>query len=172
MKTLLAIALATFAQAALASDIQTHEMTLKDEVVQLNLALNAETVRCLVGDYGASSLKISVPSLKYYTVFSHTTEGETLPCINAGFCGDTPLGRGNPERVPETIIDVKNPFQLTDLRIVLTETLTLDHAGKTCTRTLNEHVSATVRGMDFQHHAGAGIGTMKYETCLNIISGS
>lgn len=49
------------------------ETLIKEDNIPMNLKLDETTVRCLVGDYGGSSLKISVADLKYYAVFRHTT---------------------------------------------------------------------------------------------------
>lgn len=170
MKKLITL-LFVFASNLVFAQVETFETLIKEQDIQLNLKLDEQTVRCLVGDYGASSLKISVSDLKHYTVFRHTTWGETEPCINAGFCGNTPMGQLiNPDLIPEKIIDLLKPYELADLNIKLFEVITLDQVNKSCTRRLREHVSSTVRGVLFQHEDGAGIGSLDYDTCLTMVA--
>ncbi len=167
MKYLITLFLTVAAQSAFAQ-IETFENLIQERDITMNLKLDEQTVRCLVGDYGASSLKISVADLKHYTVFRHTTRGETEPCINAGFC-KTPFSFSDSDLVPEMIIDPLNPYEQATLNIKLFEIIYLDRDNKTCSRHLREEVSSTVRGMLFQHQDGAGIGNLNYEACLAMI---
>ncbi len=148
---------------------QIYEKLISDRNIELNLKLDSTTVRCLVGDYGASSLKISVAELKNYAVFRHTTFGETEPCINAGFCGNTPMGSLNPDLIPEKIIDPMNLFERSTLNIKLFESFTLDTINRKCYRSLKEIVVSKVRGVLFKHEDGAELGLLDYDTCVSLV---
>jgi hypothetical protein len=165
MKSLLLIAV-LFAGAAQAQ-IETKNIERSRKVVPLTIALNNESVRCLIGDYGASSLKISLPELKGLTVFPQTTRGETDPCINAGVCkfGKAPDGR---PLSPELVIDSNRPTEDIQVTVVLTENLYIDHTAKTCSRSLSETISSPVRGLNFAHEDGASIGDLPYDVCVSM----
>lgn len=135
--------------------------------VPLTIDLNGTTVKCLLGDYGSESLKISLPDLRDYTVFRQTTRGETAPCINAGSClfDTTPDGR---KLDPSLIIDPARPTEDVKILVVLNEILIIDHAQRSCSRSLVENISSTVRGLDFRHSDGAYLGTLDYDLCLKM----
>lgn len=133
----------------------------------IEIELNKNTVRCLVGDYGARSLKISMPELIGRTAFRHTTSGETLPCINAGFC--SPFWDPNESGLkPEDILDEARPTEVIAVLVVLNERLSLNHQNKTCSRFLIEDVSSPVRGLDFRHQDWVSLGLTDYEACLKL----
>lgn len=169
MKTLILIGtlLAQAAFAELPTPPEIVEIERSRYVTPMEIALNKETVRCLVGDYGARSLKISIEELMGLTVFRHTTRGETLPCINAGACSheSDPNGEG---LKPEMILDETRPTEIVQMTIVLKEVLTLHHQEKICTRGLEETVSSHVRGLDFKHWDGAQIGHLEWDVCLKM----
>ncbi len=167
MKTILLMAsLILFNQATFA-DTERKEIERSRKVVSLAVPLNTATVRCLVGDYGSQSLKISMAALKPHTVFRQTTRGETEPCINAGSCvfDRTPDGR---RLSPELILDDAKPVENVEVTILLKEVLSIDHDAKVCGRSLQEDVSAMVRGLKFEHSDGEFLGTLDYETCVRM----
>lgn len=133
---------------------------------QLKAELNPKTVRCLIGDYGASSLKISLSALKNMTVFRHTTRGETEPCINAGFCAREDLGMPGP--TPASILDPNKPTEDIQVTVQLEEILDINHETQTCSRSLSETVTSPVRGLEFKHVDGAYLGSLDYEVCLKM----
>jgi len=149
---------------------ETVEIERSRSVESLTVDLNAQTVRCLVGDYGASSLKISIPDMRRLTVFQHTTRGETQPCINAGPCrpGFAPDDGTVPGLDPSMILDPQKPTEEVELTIVLKEVLTMNANFKTCTRSLSETVNTKVRGLKFAHQDGAWLGNLDYEVCLKM----
>lgn len=140
------------------------ERLLSSGVYPLTLSLNNKTVRCLVGDYGSSSLKISVSELRGYTQFRQTTKGETEPCINAGACEQP----GIPGFKVEDIIRTEKPTEKVKVSVKLSEILEIDHENKTCTRSLVEAVKTKVRGIPFFHSDGANLGALNYEICLQM----
>lgn len=148
---------------------ETEEVSIERsrQVVSLTIPLNTKTVRCLLGDYGSQSLKISMDQLRAYTMFPQTTRGETAPCINAGSCvfDTAPDGR---RLGPELILDAERPTETVAVTIVLNEVLQIDHLNRKCSRSLQEDVSATVRALDFRHSDGASLGSLKYEDCLQL----
>ncbi len=145
---------------------ETIEIERSRSVTTLEAELNAQTVRCLVGDYGASSLKISIPGMRSITVFPHTTRGEVQPCINAGFCKSAIAPVSGLD--PSMIIDSNKPTENVELTVVLKEVLSLDHHSKKCDRSLLETVNTTVRGLKFAHADGAHLGDLEYDVCLRM----
>lgn len=145
---------------AFADDSEVVQIQRSHQEVPLTLELNAQTVRCLIGDYGASSLKISVADLKGYALFRQTTVGETEPCINAGRC--------TAELSPEKVIDATKPNENVNIKIALFEILNISHSHKTCSRGLREDISAVVRGLAFTHSDGGGIGDLPYDICVKM----
>lgn len=142
------------------------DRVIYDQTHRVILDLNAQTVRCLIGDYGVRSLKISVPQLRFFTVFKHTTRGETEPCINAGPCKndffEPPQSRAFG---PEDILDQNKPQEEALLRVLRVERLIMDPHDKYCSRYLVETVTSKVRGLDFSHTESAEIGITDFETC-------
>lgn len=140
---------------ALPSEVTT---VLKDETNTINLLLNENTVFCSVIGYGASFLKVSIPQLDVLAFFDHRVEEAGLPCAAVGAC--------NLDLGPDQILQGSPGTEQVQVRIVLTELLTLDHAKKTCTRQLLEDVSAVVRGVQLKHHEEDRPSPMAYEMCL------
>lgn len=167
MKKLSVLTLFTLCSiAASAQKIEVIDKVLSVTTSRLLLELNNQTVRCLIGDYGSSSLKISVPDLRQITMFRHTTRGETQPCINAGFCRD---GSISGDLDPSLVIDPTKPTEEVDVKVRVIETLTIDHNYKTCSRRVSEHVEAQVRGLKFEHLDGGQLGdSTDYEVCLKL----
>jgi hypothetical protein len=150
--------ISAFASSAFA-EVEFKEKVLSDVTQKLSVELNSSTVRCIRGGYGAESLKITIPDLKYFTIFRQTTSGEVEPCINAGVC--TPQSGLNVGR----ILDPGKPTEDVDVNIKLVEQMYIDRVGKTCTRDLLETVTAKVRGLDFSHQDQASLGTTSIEAC-------
>lgn len=163
MKALLLIP-ALFACSAFAQ-LETKSIERSRQVIPLTIDLNAQTVRCLTGDYMASSLKISLPEIKPYIVFPQTTRGETAPCINAGFC-KTRFNKNG--LTVEQVLDAAKPKEDINVTIVLHEELVIDHTTKTCSRSLTETLSSPIRGLDFFHTDGRDIGTLPYDVCVSM----
>lgn len=138
-----------------------------ERTAKIKVELNPSTVRCLVGDYGGSSLKISLPGLRSHSAFRHTTNGETEPCINAGYCRSGLFPNG---LTPEAILRGQNSSEEIDVKIETFEEFQFNHESKKCSRYIREKVSTQVRGMDFSHEDGTTIGDANYETCLTQIS--
>ncbi len=170
MKSLLVIAALTACGLAhAASDLETVTIERSRVVVPFTLNLNQNTVRCLVGDYGSKSLKISVPELQGFTMFRQTTAGETAPCINAGSCIFDTTADGR-KLSPELILDASKPTEEVNITIVLNEIVSMNHQAKTCTRYLKETLASDVRGLTFRHADGGSLGETNYEACLKLVS--
>ncbi|MGZ3722576.1 MAG: hypothetical protein ACXVA9_06580 [Bdellovibrionales bacterium] len=169
MKSLLLIASLVIGFSAHAQLKGTETVTIERSrtVVPLTVELNKDTVRCLLGDYSSTSLKISVPELKGSTAFPQTTAGETAPCINAGSCrfGKTPDGR---RLDPSLIIDANKPTEDIQITVVLNEVLYINHDKQTCDRSLSERIDSTVRGIKFAHQDGASLGALEYDVCMKM----
>lgn len=147
----------------ISGEVKSYERTLSNQTHDLEIALDETTVRCLVGDYGASSLKISVPELRDLTVFDHTTAGETEPCINAGMCATK--FNGNRGLTPRMILRFEEPTEEVSMTVVLTETLTINVVHKDCYKRLSEKVNSKVRGLQFAHEDGEQSVEVDYQTC-------
>lgn len=163
MKAILLIS-ALFAGSAFAQTVEEKSFERSRQVVPLEIELNKQTVRCLVGDYGGSSLKISLAGIRPYTVFPQTTRGETAPCINAGRCKT----RFNNGLTVDQVIDNAKPMESINVTVVLFEELQIDHTNKTCHRSLREVLDSPVRGLNFHHEDGASIGTLPYDVCVTM----
>lgn len=166
MKILTVLLAMSLSYAAYADD-QTEEVRLNIQSfpVTLTINVNPQTVRCLVGGYAMSSLKITVPELKDFTRFRQTTRGETEPCINAGACKSP----GFPDGLdPSRILKSNKPTEEVNFTIVQEEVLNIDHTQKTCFRSVLETVSATVRGLKFEHTDGISLETTPYDVCVQL----
>ncbi len=164
MRTLFSILLLA-GSLANAEDQEMVDLLLDHSDTEMELALNESTVRCLVGDYGASSLKISVPQLRDVTIFRHTTTGEVLPCINAGRCKIFPERSG---KSPSDILDPSRPTEKVSVSVDRYERLYLNHKNKSCQRSILERVFTRVRGMDFRHEDSGFLGNTNYDVCLKL----
>ena len=157
--TFLGLFATSFAGAA--EKIEYVDRVINIQNIPLTVALDASTVRCIKGDYGAPSLKISVPGLIGWTAFRQSTVGEKDPCINAGPCG--PHGHN-----PAEVIDTSKPDEVINVNDELHELLVLDNVSKTCARTLLEKLSSEVRGLLFTHEESHDIGVLDYDICLQM----
>jgi hypothetical protein len=142
------------------------ETVISDTTTEIELDLNTETVQCLVGDYGANSLKIVVPQIKHLAYLDHTSRGAPGPCINAGFCKSSPdstrLGQTTDYRLP-ALHDVNKPTEIVQLRVVKKEVA--DISNGRCVRGYKEEVSATVRGTQFYHQAQIPLASLPLDQC-------
>lgn len=140
---------------------QESRKVIKDETHSTTILLDNTTVRCSSLGYGASELKISVPSLEWYAIFDHSNRDDKGPCVTAGmsFCGNF----GGPVSIPEVLLQQDNTQEDIDVRIILTEVLRVSNT--TCLRMLEEKVETTVRGIDFNHFRVKNIGEIPLEEC-------
>lgn len=133
---------------------------LKDTTTMSAVDLNPQTVFCTDRGYGNIQLKVSVPDLDLLAHFDHRVVGENQPCITGGRCID---GHG-----PGTILN-DEPIDTIPLRVILTETLTIDPELKTCTRYVTEEVKSLIRGVKFNHHrADEDAKPMDFEKCMKV----
>ena len=144
-----------------AAHAQTHatrERVLQDYTQTIDVTLTPENVRCSAVGYSVPELKLSVPELKYITVFDHSNIGESQPCITAGRCA--------PDNQPSDLLGAGLPiYERVPVRVVLVENMRLDFAKGTCSRTLEERVSATIRGKAFTHLRAADMGVGPISRC-------
>ena len=148
---------AGISQASLAQTHLSKERILKDETNNVTVTLTKDTVRCSNIGYSNLELKVSVPDLDYLAIFNHANVGEALPCMSAGKCvpGNNPI---------DIIIPGKDTEQ-TDIRVQLVEILDIDLPTQKCNRTLEERVSAQIRGKAFRHVHSADIGSYPINIC-------
>lgn len=126
-----------------AAEPYTVETVLKDTTTIVAVDINPKTVFCTDRGYSNIQLKVSLPDLDWLAHFDHRVVGERLPCITGGACSDA-LQPGN-------IIDLNEPIVLAPVRVVLTQTLTVDDASNACTQTLSEEITSLIRGRTFKH---------------------
>ena len=131
--------------------------------------VSTNTVRCSQLGYGAKELKINLAALDGWTLFDHTNShvgefGE--PCMTAGQCK-----RGPNDQTGFTIDDLvqSNPGNevITVFRNVIeSKTETKDSEGNdVCSRALTENITATIRGIKFQHTRWGAEQNFPIEVC-------
>jgi hypothetical protein len=156
MKThLIKIAVTTL----IAFNAQAKDILISDQTYNLEVKLDKNSVKCLVGDYGASSLKIVVPEIRYFANLDHTSEGSGGPCINAGRCN-----QGNKDSRFSILHDLARPTEQIKLRVLKTENYEI--IDDACQRSYHEKISSNVRGTDFIHFASAELATLDKKFCL------
>ena len=138
------------------------ERTLKDTTTLVAVDLNPKTVFCTSRGYGTQQIKVSVADLNWLAHFDHRVVGETLPCMTGGAC--------TAELQPGVLIDPKEPVVLIPVRVVLTETLSIDEDRKTCSHRLNESVSSLIRGKPFTHWKTGDVEPLPYAKCEKLAS--
>jgi len=142
------------------------ETVISDRTSEIELDLNTETVQCLVGDYGANSLKIVVPQIKHLAYLDHTSRGAPGPCINAGICQSTPggqrLGETTDYRLP-LFHEASKPTETVQLRVVKSEVAEVSNSQ--CVRGYREVVTTTVRGVSFSHAAQIPLASLPLDQC-------
>ncbi|MEZ4815930.1 MAG: hypothetical protein R3A80_12135 [Bdellovibrionota bacterium] len=139
----------------------TVERVLKDETTMVALALNETNVFCTPLGYGTVQLKINVPELDHLAHFDHRVENEGFPCITGGVCSN--------ENSPTSILHGEKLVAV-PIRVILSETLTLDYETKTCTRTLSEKVKSHIKNRDFGHFRSGEPVAQPYESCLKVVN--
>jgi hypothetical protein len=139
---------------------------IKDETHTSTIRLNKENVRCSALGYGASELKISIPSLKWNAIFDHSNNDGRGPCVTAGtsFCG---FNNFPPESgIPDILLDEERPTEEISVNVKLHEEFSVKE--ESCTRTLREFVTTNVRGIDFTHNRIKSIGEISLKECNQI----
>ncbi len=159
MKTVLLFLLATLSLQI----SQAKEVVISDETYDVNIAMNPSTVKCLIGDYSASSLKIIIPDLKWMTSLDHTSGDSGGPCVTAGFCNG-PIGAGVDTRLP-LLTDVTKPFEDIKVRVLKTEVWTAHPGSNRCNHIYVEKVTTTIRGIDFAHTRQIGLSEVELKNC-------
>lgn len=134
---------------------------LKDTTTAVALELNASTVFCTGSGYAGVMLKISIPDLDWLAHFDHRVEGTTLPCATGGAC--------TADFDATTLLQGGAGIEVVPVRVILSETLSVDLNARTCERLLSEHVTTTIRGHTFVHHAADATPTqVPFSQCLAI----
>ena len=131
------------------------ESVVRDETTDVDVELNAATVKCSVSGYSAAMLKILVPALADLTVLDHRNISEGAPCIAAGRC-DGNLG-------PQNILQSGDGTDVIPVRVVLKKTAQLE--GAVCRVFLVETVTTQVRGVPFFHERRQEVASRKAEDC-------
>lgn len=113
---------------------------VSDRTTDVEVDLNAKTVKCSAADYSGPMLKVLVPGLADLTLLNHRNTREGAPCIAAGRCGA--VG-------PQDILKSGDGVESIPVRVVLKKVLSLD--GEVCHVTLVETVTTKIRGIAFFH---------------------
>ena len=124
-----------------ASQPEAQGKIVADKTADVNVDLNAKTVKCSAADYSGPMLKVLVPGLADLTILNHRNTKEGAPCIAAGRCG--------PQLGPETLLKQGEGSETVPVRVVLKKLLSVE--GDVCHVTLVETVTAKIRGVPFFH---------------------
>lgn len=150
------------AAAALILPSLVHAETLSKEVsrenVDIQVTINAASVRCSALGYGALELKVDVPDLDWSATFNHRQLGEGKPCMTAGVCSST---------LSPEILRAKGEGDIpTQLLVVHTEEAYVDRTHGTCSRELVEVLSMELHGIRFTHQRRAPLANLTAAQCL------
>lgn len=143
---------------------QAKEVVISDETYDINIAMNPATVKCLIGDYSASSLKVVIPDLKWMTSLDHTSGDSGGPCVTAGWCNGN-FGSMTDTRLP-LLTDETKPFEDIKVRVLKTEVWTAYPESNRCNHVYVEKVTTTIRGIDFAHTRQLGLSEVELKNCL------
>jgi hypothetical protein len=113
---------------------------VRDQTTDVNVDLNAKTVKCSAADYSGPMLKVLVPGLADLTVLNHRNTKEGAPCVAAGRCGA--VG-------PQDILKGGDGVEKIPVRVVLKKVVSIE--GEVCHVSLVETVTTTIRGLPFFH---------------------
>jgi hypothetical protein len=114
---------------------------LSDKTTNVDVDLDAKTVKCSAADYSGPMLKVLIPGLADVTVLNHRNTREGAPCIAAGRCG--------PQLGPKTILSKGEGSEKVPVRVQLHKLVSLE--GEICHVTLVETVTTAIRGVPFFH---------------------
>lgn len=138
---------------------------ISDYTYDLAIDLNDKTVQCLIGDYGASSLKVVIPDLKELTNLDHTSRGAAGPCVTAGFCNQMHVFPPTDTRL-SSLITPSKPSENIKLRVVMSEVFFADIQGKRCGHFYREEVSTIIRGIPFNHVREIALAKVELADCM------
>ena len=113
---------------------------VSDRTTDVNVDLNAKTVKCSAADYSMPMLKVLIPGLADLTVLNHRNTKEGAPCVAAGRCGT--LG-------PQDILKSGEGSDRVPVRVVLKKVVSIE--GEVCHVSLVETVTTQIRGLAFFH---------------------
>lgn len=142
---------------ALAS-AETLEREISRVSHNINVAVNAGSVRCSALGYGALELKVDVPDLDWAASFNHRQLGEGKPCMTAGVCGG--------DLTPAKLRAAGEGDVATVLEVVHREVAMIDRARGTCSRELVEEVELELHGISFHHRRSTPLLALTAAQCL------
>jgi hypothetical protein len=134
---------------------QGGESIVADKTTEVDVDLNAATVKCSAADYSMPMLKVLVPGLAELTVLNHRNTREGAPCIAAGRCTET-VG-------PQTILKGGEGSERVPVRVVLKKIAAVD--GDACHVTLVETVTTSIRGVPFFHERSQDVADRAAADC-------
>jgi hypothetical protein len=120
---------------------QGGESVVADKTTDVEVALNAKSVKCSAADYSMPMLKVLVPGLADLTILNHRNTREGAPCIAAGRC--------TPALGPGTILKEGEGSVTVPVRVQLKKVAQVD--GDVCHVSLVETVTTKIRGVPFFH---------------------
>lgn len=132
-----------------------HTSVIRDETTNVNVDLNAKTVKCSAADYSMPMLKVLVPGLADITLLNHRNTREGAPCIAAGQCSQN-LG-------PQSILSGGEGTENIPVRVVLKKETEVD--GDICHVWLVETVTTQVRGLPFFHERRQAVADRAAADC-------
>ncbi len=119
---------------------QTSNVMFYRDVV---LPVNISTARVVKTNHGYGNtylVKVLVPELAAETLMNHRNDGEGAPCMATYEASDI-----------NQVIQNNPAMEQVGFRIMLTKTLQPDPSQNSCHVTLNETITAKIRGFTFLH---------------------
>lgn len=138
-----------------AAQPQLEGSVVSDRTTDVNVDLNAKTVKCSAADYSMPMLKVLIPGLADLTVLNHRNTREGAPCVAAGRCGE--------ELGPDSILKSGEGVENVPVRVVLKKVVAVE--GQVCHVTLVETVTTTIRGLSFFHERRQGVADRTAADC-------
>lgn len=131
----------------------TNSVLVQSKTQPVEIELNTDTVKCLIGDYGVSSLKVLIPELANMTLLNHRVPGSNAPCVTAGFCKG--LVPGEELDVSMILGEDRPPTEVIYVTIDLMRDSQWIEATQTCEVFMTEVVTTQIRGLEFKHTRAA-----------------
>lgn len=133
---------------ALPAEAREAPVLVQERTETIEIDLTKDTVKCLVGDYGAMSLKVLIPELANLTILNHRVPGSNAPCVTAGLCKTDLIEDG---LKIEDIVDEKHPKEKVGVEVSLYRSALWNETTQVCNLTMMEEVKTKIRGIEFTH---------------------
>ena len=143
---------------------EVRESIVHQSKTVLNVDLNSQTVICSQADYSMPMLKVLIPGLAGITLLDHQNQGAGAPCMTTGQrCSRRTGDKG---ASPAEMLQGNPRVEKTKVSVAAIRVEEIDHAAKTCSTYLKEHVESMIAGKRFFHERTATLGTRNYADCV------